>query len=197
MRWYTTSILRPIADSLTRPIIFYAGTVPLLTLIQASLHLACLHVYSVPSSSFVLAIAAFAFSAWIAQASVWTVCEFSGGTLTTTDKIGIPQWCPQFVFTDHGGNLSTGLTIFKDILAWILVVAYLAMAVMACLSIRQEAQGMRTDDFHELVEIPPKFSAPIPPPKTVPRARPYSSTFQPVRAAKAPIVEIRTIPNQL
>jgi len=174
------------------PIIFYAGTVPLLTLIQATLQIACLHFYTYLSSTFVLAVAVLATTAWIAQATIWTICELPGSIPGTRNTPSPPLWCPQHAFKDHGGDLDVGLTIFKDILGWIMLVASLATAILAFLTMRQESRGKRSHEFHELVEIPP-----TPPSKRAPPiVRPYSSTFQPVKSGKAPVVNIQPVPSQ-
>lgn len=95
-------------------------------------------------------------------------------------------------FINHGGNLSTSLTIFKIALAWALVAAYLAMVFVDFLNTRQLSHGKMVHEFHELVEIQPRgrgrvrvrVRAPAPPsPLLLPlhggvKARPYSSVVE-------------------
>jgi hypothetical protein len=172
-----------------RPIIFYSGTVPILSLIQTTLEIACLHLSAFMPPSFFLILAATGSTAWLLQSSIWTSCELSGGLPAPGKIITTPQWCPQFDFANHGGNLSSALTIFKITLAWVMVVAYLAMAVVAFLSRRQTSTGKRIDEFHELCEIQPLT------PRRA-KGRPYSSTIQPPRADKPPPIQLLPVQNR-
>jgi hypothetical protein len=178
-----------------RPLIFYSGTVPVLSLVQTTLQIACLHLSAYLPPVFFLIIATTGSLAWLLQASIWASCELSGGLPAPGKIITTPQWCPQFAFINHGGNLSTGLTIFKTTLAWIMLIAYLAMAVLAFLNMREVSGGKRVDVFYELEEIQPLTPRRA---KTsqASQARPYSSKFKFVSSDDAPAIQILPISNQ-
>jgi hypothetical protein len=172
-----------------RPIIFYSGTIPILSLIHTTLEIACIHLSVYLPLSFILILAATGSIAWLVQVSVWITCELSGGLPAPGKIVTTPQWCPQFSFTNHGGDLSTAITIFKITLAWAMVVAYLAMAVMNFLKMRQLSRGKRLDEFHELVEIQP-----LTPRRAKPR--PYSSTIRLPAADNAPAIQVLPVSNR-
>lgn len=176
-------LMRPL-----RPIIFYSGTIPLLTFAQTTLQIAFLEFPEYISSTFVCGISIFGALAWVVQASIWASCELSGGLPNKSSKTGTPSFCPQAVFVNHGGNLSAGLTAFKNAMAWIMMVAYLAMAFITFLGMRRTQMGRRRDEFHELVELPkdPTFAP-------GPRYRPYSSTFQRTEPEKVPAIKILSV----
>jgi hypothetical protein len=95
-------------------------------------------------------------------------------------------------FENHGGNLSTSLTIFKIALAWALVAAYLAMVFVDFLSMRQVSQGKVMHEFHELVEIQP----PPTPQRQIAKARPYSSTVQLPQANPSPAIQVLPVSSR-
>ena len=183
----------------SRALIFYNGTIPVLSLLQSVMHLACLHFATYLPFLFILSIAILGSIAWIIQSSIWTSCELSGGVMSTTHALRVPLWCPQSTFTDDGRDISAALTIFKNAMAWLMVLAYIALAVFTILHRRQEEAGERLDKFHELVEFPQNQFAPPPPPKPARNAfamqqmRPYSSTFLRREPEKAPGIKILTI----
>ena len=78
------------------------------------------------------------------------------------------------------------LTVFKTTLAWIMLIAYLAMAVLAFLNMRQTSEGQREDRFYELEEIQPLTPRRA---KDV-QARPYSTKFKFVSSDDAPALQI-------
>jgi hypothetical protein len=172
-----------------RPIIFYSGTIPILSLIQTTLEIACLHVSAFLPKTFFLIVAATGSLAWLVQASIWTSCELSGGLPAPGKRITTPQWCPQFSFTNHGGNLSTTLTIVKITLAWAMLSVYLLRVAVASLDLQQMSEGKGFHEFHELVEIQPHT-----PRRT--KARPYTSTFQQAQADKTPAMQILSGPSR-
>ena len=172
-----------------RPIIFYSGTIPILSLIQTTIQIACLHLSAFLPPAFFLILAGTGSLAWLLQASIWTSCELSGGLPAAGKRITTPQWCPQFSFKNHGGNLSSALTIFKITLAWAMLVAYLAMVIANFLNMRQMSEGKRVDEFHELAEIQPLT------PRRA-KVRPYSSTFQMARADKIPATQVLGVSNR-
>jgi hypothetical protein len=175
-----------------RPLIFYSGTVPVLSLVQTTRQIACLHLSARLPPIFFLILAAAGSLAWLLQASIWASCELSGGLPAPGKRITPPQWCPQFAFINHGGDLSGALTIFKTTLAWIMLIAYLAMAVLAFLNIRQESGGKRVDVFYELEEIQPLTPRRI----KVRQARPYSSRFKFISSDNAPAIQILPTSNR-
>jgi hypothetical protein len=141
---------------------------------------------------FFLILAATGSLAWLLQASIWASCELSGGLPAPGKIITTPQWCPQFAFINHGGDLSAALTIFKTTLAWIMLIAYLAMAVLAFLNMQQISEGKRLDGFYELEEIQPL----TPRRAKVTQARPYSSKFKFISSDNAPAIQVLPIPNR-
>ena len=175
-----------------RPLIFYAGTVPVLSLVQTTLQIACLHLSTYLPPVFFLILAATGSLAWLLQASIWATCELSGGLPAPGKIVTTPQWCPQYAFINHGGDLSTALTIFKTTLAWIMLIAYLAMAVLAFLNMRQIPEGKRVDGFYELKEIQPLTQRRA---KTA-QARPYSSKFKFVSSDNTPALPALPTPGR-
>jgi hypothetical protein len=180
---------RTLLTDTDRPLIFYSGTVPVLSLVQTTLQIACLHLSTYLPPVFFLILAATGSLAWLLQASIWASCELSGGLPAPGKIITTPQWCPQYAFKNHGGDLSVALTIFKTTLAWIMLIAYLAMAVLACLNMRQISEGTRVDRFYELEEIQPL----TPRRAKAAQARPYSTKFKFVPSDKAPAIQILPI----
>jgi hypothetical protein len=175
-----------------RPLIFYSGTVPVLSLAQTTLQIACLHLSTYLPPVFFLILAATGSLAWLLQASIWASCELSGGLPAPGKIIATPQWCPQYAFRNHGGDLSAALTIFKTTLAWIMLIAYLAMAVLAFLNMRQVSEGKRVDTFYELEEIQP-----LTPRRTkAAQARPYSTKFKFVPSDNAPAIQVLPVPDR-
>jgi hypothetical protein len=189
-----------------RPLIFYSGTVPVLSLVQTTLQIACLHLSAYLPPVFFLIIAATGSLAWALQASIWATCELSGGLPAPGKRVITPQWCPQYAFKNHGGDLSAALTIFKTTLAWIMLLAYLAMAVLAFLNMRQISGGERVDVFYELEEIQPltprraktKEAAreAVREVREFREARPYSTKFKFVSPDNGPAIQILPISNR-
>jgi hypothetical protein len=140
---------------------------------------------------FFLVLAATGSLAWLLQASIWASCELSGGLPAPGKVVTTPQWCPQYAFKNHGGDLSTALTIFKTTLAWIMLIAYLAMAVLAFFNMRQISEGTRVDEFYELEEVQPL----TPQPPKVTDTRPYSTKFKFVPSNNAPAIQILPTSN--
>jgi hypothetical protein len=134
--------------------IFYAGSIPLFSLILSAVHVACLHYSAYLSLKLLLVTSTFGATIWLVQASLWTACELSkvpvnglGSPLTTR------LWCPQYPFNNDDSIFKPPLAIFKDTLAWVLMAAFLATVAVVRVIIQQEAAGKRMDRFHELVEI--------------------------------------------
>lgn len=138
---------------------------------------------------FFLILAATGSLAWLLQASIWASCELSGGLPAPGKVITTPQWCPQYAFKNHGGDLSVALTIFKTTLAWIMLIAYLAMVVLAFLNMRQVSGGERVDRFYELEEFQPL----TPRLGKAAQTRPYSTKFKFVPSDKVPTMQ--TLPT--
>jgi hypothetical protein len=107
-------------------------------------------------------------------------------------------------FKNHGGDLSTSLTIFKIALAWALVAAYLAMVLVDFLNTRQASHGKIMHEFHELVDIEPRgrVRAPAPaPPLLLPlhagvKARPYSSVVELSQSNPAGPIQVLPVSNR-
>jgi hypothetical protein len=184
------------ANGSDRPLIFYAGTVPVLSLVQTTLQIACLHLSAYLPPVFFLIIAATGSLAWALQASIWASCELSGGLPAPGKIVTTPQWCPQYAFENHGGDLSAALTIFKTTLAWIMLLAYLAMAVLAFLNMRQISEGKRVDAFYELEEIQPLTPRRAKAKEAAREARPYSTKFKFVSPDNGPAIQILPISNR-
>jgi hypothetical protein len=73
-----------------------------------------------------------------------------------------------------------------------MLIAYLAMAVLAFLNMRQISEGQRVDGFYELEEIQPL----TPRRAKAAQARPYSSKFKFVSSDDAPAIQILPIPDR-
>jgi len=76
-----------------------------------------------------------------------------------------------------------------------MLIAYLAMAVLAFLNMREVSGGKRVDVFYELEEIQPLTPRRAKTSRTS-QARPYSSKFKFVSSDDAPAIQILPIPNQ-
>lgn len=109
-------------------------------------------------------------------------------------------------FRNHGGDLSTSLTIFKIALAWALVAAYLAMVLVDFLNARQASHGKMMHEFHELVDIPPRVRVRAPAPAPAPplllplhggvKARPYSSVVELSQSNPAGPIQVPPVSNR-
>jgi cytochrome bd-type quinol oxidase subunit 1 len=119
---------------------------PLVSLIQTSIHIAILHTDATLSPVFAIALATLQALGWIIVSSIWTQCEVSP-----------TPFCPQTYMADGGRSLSMGLTAFKDALAWIITVLYFVTIVLGVKQMRymERAGGKDEKGFYELEEYPP------------------------------------------
>jgi len=119
---------------------------PLVSLIQTSIHIAILHTDAILSPVFAIATATLQALGWIVVSAIWTHCESSPTPL-----------CPQMYMADGGRSLSIGLTAFKDVLAWVIAVLYFVTIALEVKQMRymERADGKDGNGFYELEDYPP------------------------------------------
>ena len=150
-------------------LVFYAGSVPLLSLTFGVAHLLALHFEILPSHGpissntnsaiprhaytaspktyllLLLTSAAFTIS-WLGQASLCTACELAP-ILADTQGI-VPAWCPQSHFRDSGSSslpkMLASLALVKDLTSWAMVP--LSAALVECA--RRQWQRARIASEH-------------------------------------------------
>lgn len=129
-----------IAYKSSSSIVFYSGTVPLLSILAFLLAL-FLHLRSVLSIPFALIISTITAVGWITQASIWLNCEVSGPRIAES----VPSYCPRYSLQDQGAELARGLTGWKIAFAWVVIVAegfYIALCVYGIVARREAKQGL-------------------------------------------------------
>ena len=151
-------------------LVFYLGSVPVLSLTYAVLYLALLHFDVLPSSSvapltstkptITLAAATFLFTMsvvqfiwWLGQASLCTACEMA--PVLAGHQGQVPRWCPQSRFVDKGvkglPDMLATLAVVKDSVSWGMVL--ISLILVECAR-RQWARARLMDG-----EIPIGFAA--------------------------------------
>jgi hypothetical protein len=130
----------------SRGLVFYVGSIPLLSLFFNALHLLALHFDVVPPQLpanvspklsrskkpitiepglFLLAlfITVIQTIMWLGQASLCTACELA--PILAGTQGNVPKWCPQSNFRDPGNadlpNMLAQLATVKDIVNWVMV----------------------------------------------------------------------------
>lgn len=136
------------------PLLFYLGTMPIVSLLQNSIHLAILQLDVWIPHFGLLVLSCFQAAGWLVVSALWTTCEVSGRDA--------PAFCPQNFKSSvviRGQHLM-GVTILKDVLAWSLVGIYLGLALTARKGIYHDrrVQWRAKDQFHELAEYEPRMS---------------------------------------
>lgn len=137
-----------------RPLVFYLGTMPMVSLIQNTVHMSILQLDIWIPHFGLLVLSCFQAFGWLVVSALWTTCEVSGRDA--------PAFCPQNFKSSvviHGQHLM-GVTILKDILAWSMVGIYIGLALTARKGIYHDrrVQWRAKDDFHELKEYEPRMS---------------------------------------
>lgn len=134
---------RPLTKRL-RPLVFYSGTTPVTSIVQSIIHITVLHFGAVMPFTFTIFIIVLQLVGWLATAAIWTICESASSPT--------PGLCPQHIMFDNGKFGLMGLSIFKDVLAWVLVLCYAAMLALTV----KAAQKYRDDPWRrrdELLEL--------------------------------------------
>lgn len=165
-----------LTTSIHRPLVFYVGSIPLLSLVYTTSHLAALQFnglptppypnhrspdlsspkvsydpeYAASSTLFILAVSVLHFLAWFAQSILCTSCELAP-ILAGTQGV-VPRWCPQSRFRDTGkpalADMLGTLATAKDFLQWGIVL--LTILLIECA--RREymrADHVRRDAFRQ------------------------------------------------
>lgn len=130
-------------------LVFYLGSVPVLSLTYAVLCLALLHFDILPSSSvapvtstkpsitlgaatFLFAMSIVQFVWWLGQASLCTACEMV--PVLAGHEGQVPGWCPQSQFVDKGikglPDMLAHLAVVKDSVSWVMVL--LSLGLVEC-----------------------------------------------------------------
>ncbi|EXJ58542.1 hypothetical protein A1O7_05969 [Cladophialophora yegresii CBS 114405] len=146
-------------EELSRPLVFYVGTIPFVSLMYIVAHLAALQFnglpsppypqngrYSLPKSNarpydadyavtrsfFILGVTVLYTLAWLGQSILCTSCELA--PILQGNQGIVPKWCPQSNFRDSGqpglASMLGTLAPVKDFLQWVMVV--LAIALIEC-----------------------------------------------------------------
>ncbi|RMZ77534.1 hypothetical protein DV737_g4338, partial [Chaetothyriales sp. CBS 132003] len=139
-------------------LVFYLGSMPVLSLTYATIYILLLHLDIIPSfstepqtsceatvpavaSTALLILSILQLAGWLIQASLCTVCEL--GPVLAGHEGRVPEWCPQSQFRDRGkgslpGMLAT-LAEAKDFAQWGMVL--LGMVLAECAR-REWARGL-------------------------------------------------------
>jgi len=176
-------------------LILYSGTVPLLSLVGTALLILVVHNTTDPPPVLLLCIAVVAALGWLAQAIIWTTCELAVGLPAPLRSALPPRWCPQASAANHRHHPSVGLTVFKDVLAWILFLEFgaliVATAVHMCHGAKEKRNGGKPVELLDMagsasLSLPrpaaqPPSPPPPPPPPPPPSSYSYSNPGSPPR----------------
>lgn len=135
----TSQCLNPL--TYTSKLVFYAGTLPFLTLIWAAISLGLtMATVLAPIAALMSSIAAFC--CWIPQVGIWLYCEVGAPNVNEH----VPQWCPtssiNTASNSYDAVYSVGLG--KDFLGLVIAIAIIASIVLAAIAKTRQGKGATT-----------------------------------------------------
>ncbi len=127
-----------------RLLVFYAGTMPFITLFWAALDIGLASVASL-SPVHALISSIFLLCGWITQFSIWMQCEMTAPNVD--ESFSGSEWCPNAQLSDHGSTLksTTGdIGTARAFIGLVVAVGAFVYMVLAAVSVARGRKVART-----------------------------------------------------
>lgn len=122
----------------TSKLVFYAGTLPFLTVVWAATSLGLkLAAASAPVTALISP--AILFCGWVSQISVWLYCEVGAPNANES----VPGWCPTSSINTakNSYNVPYSLGLAKDFVGVVIALAFVMFMVMAAVARSKQRKG--------------------------------------------------------
>lgn len=122
----------------TSKLVFYAGTLPFLTVIWAATSLG-LKLATVSAPVVALISPAILFCGWVSQIGVWLYCEVGAPNVNEN----VPSWCPTSSVNTakNSYNVPYNLGLAKDFVGVVVAVAFVMFMVMSAIARYKQRRG--------------------------------------------------------